>query len=287
MTSPTSENPGAQSALSEEQRATAFAQANASVGRDGLPRVGRAPIPTKFVLFVTAVFVVLGVGGVVIEHYFGGGGAGTTTTILTMPSTPVTPAGPQLNSTTEAFMGLRQIASAHAATFTLRDQNGREWSLARQRGKVVVLTFLNVNCNDICPVEGAEIRQAQSLLGAMSTHVEFAIVNSDPHHTRVAPAPLALSVVHLEHLRTVHFLTGALEQLNAVWIDYGLAVTVGTRPSQVAHNNVMYFIAPSGRLRSLAVPFGNEDGAGAFGLAQADVRRFARGIASVAISLVR
>jgi cytochrome oxidase Cu insertion factor (SCO1/SenC/PrrC family) len=284
MTSPTSESAQAQNALSEEQRAAAFAQANAPVGRDGLPRVGRAPIPTKFVLFVTSVFVVLGLGGVVIEHYFGGGAA-TTTTVFAPAPTPEAPTGPQLSASTGAFMGLKQIGSARAAQFTLLDQFGRKWSLAAHKGKVVVLTFLNVHCNDLCPVEGAEIRQAQTLLGAMSSHVEFVIVNSDPNHTRVVANPLVLRVGHLENQRTVHFLTGPLEQLNAIWIDYGLAVKVGLRPSQVAHNNVMYFIAPSGRLRSLAVPFGNEDHAGVFSLGSADISRFARGIASVAVSL--
>jgi cytochrome oxidase Cu insertion factor (SCO1/SenC/PrrC family) len=238
-------------------------------------------------MFVTAFFVVFGLGGVVVEHYFGGGGTGTSTTAVKLPPQPAAPAGPQLNASIDSFMGLKEIGSAQAVPFTLHDQSGRKWSLAGQSDKVVVLTFLNVGCNDVCPVESAEIRQAQVMLGAASSRVEFVIVNSDPKHTNVVANPLVLSMTHLGDLKTVKVLTGSLNDLNAVWTAYGLAVTVGGQPARVAHNNLMYFIAPSGQLHSLAVPFGNEDRSGVFSLAKTDIHRFAKGIASVAISLTR
>src|SRR5664280_866429 len=130
-------------------------------------------------------------------------------------------------------MGLKEIANAHASPFTLRDQAGREWGLVGAKGKVVVLTFYNVNCNDVCPVVGAEIRQAQARLGASASKVEFVIVNSDPNHFAVSAAPAALSVPGLTNTPSVFFLTGPLLQLNAVWISYG--VQLEERPRQEEH----------------------------------------------------
>lgn len=285
MTSNTPENSDAHSSLSERQRAAAFAQANAPVGADGLARVGRPPIPAKFVVTVAIVFVVLGLGGVVIEHFFGGiGTTRATSTIATLPPS-TNRAGPALDGPTRAFMGMKEIATATAAPFVLLDQSGRPWSLAAQRGKVVVLTFFNAACNDVCPVEGAEIRRARTALGATADRVEFAVVNSDPKHLTPSRSPAALTVPGLERATTVHFLTGSLHQLNAIWIAYGVRVRVGALANQVAHNDVMYFISPDGRLRSLVVPFARVDDAGRFHLSPSEVGRFAQGVAAEAISL--
>jgi protein SCO1/2 len=285
MTSEDSEPP--EDTLSEAQRASAFANATAPAGRHGRPQMGRAPIPGKFVLLVTTVFVVLGLGGVLVEHYFGGVGTSGPTTTFTLAPTPGTPSGPPVGASTRAFIGLKEIGVATAPDFSLRDQFNRVWSLGRHRGKVIVLTFFNRDCNDICPVVGAEIRLAQRRLGAASSTVDFAVVNSDPKHPGLEASPPAISYTGLSGLRSVYFLTGTLDRLNSVWVDYGLAVNVGGLANQVAHNNVMYFIAPDGRLRYLALPFANEDHSGRFHLSPAEMSRFATGIANVAISLAK
>jgi hypothetical protein len=83
----------------------------------------------------------------------------------------------------------------------------------------------------------------------------------------------------------VHFLTGSLPELNAVWVAYGLGVKVGALANQVAHNDLMYFITPKGTMGAVAVPFANQAASGRFTLASSEIRRFAKGIASEAISL--
>ena len=280
-------NPSA--GLSEEQRAAAFTQTYASRAEGGAPRVGPSRIPPKFVLIVALAFAVLGIGGTVLEHYYGNAGQGSvpTTTVFKLPPVPVAPAGPQLSASAKALMGLKEITSAQASSFTLTDQNNRPWSLTDATGKVVVLTFFNRDCTDICTVLGPEIRQADSLLGTHASSVDFVIVNSDPNHFGYRASPLALTAAGLESFSNVRFLTGALNQLNPVWINYGLSVRVGALASQVAHNNVMYFISPRGDLRSLAVPFGNEDHSGVYSLDPVILHRFAEGVANTAVSLAR
>ncbi len=274
--------------LSEEDRAIAFASALTGADRAAAMRTGRTPVPPKFVMWMIVAFVVLGLGGGVVEHYFGNIGVSTTTTTaFRLQTTPTTPSGTQLASSLSAFIGLKEIGNARAAPFTLHDQAHRKWSIVGARGKVVVLTFYNANCNDVCPVLGAEIRQTQALLGSAAGKVEFVIVNSDPNHFEFNATPRALSVPRLLTTPSVHFLTGPLPQLNAIWINYGLSVKVGVKASEVAHNNILYFIDAKGNLRAQAVPFGDENTMGVFSLGASDIHRFAVGIARTADSLVR
>lgn len=275
------------SRLSEAERAAAFTK-HQPVDRAAAFRAGRTPIPPKFILWMVAVFAVLGLGGAVMEHYFGTIGLPTTpTTVFKLSPTPKTPTGGQISASLPALMGLKYIANAEAPGFTLLTQTGVRWDLRDARGKAVVLTFENSTCNDICPVLGAEIKQAQQRLGAKSSRVVFVIINTDPRHVAVAPAPAVLVVPGLDALHNVYFLTSKLTRLNAVWTNYGVSVRVGARTNQVMHNDIMYFIGPKGQLSAQTTPFANENTRGIFSLSPSDIGRFAQGIANTAGSLVK
>ena len=49
----------------------------------------------------------------------------------------------------------------------LRDQNGRQLHFYDDviRGKVVSINFIYTNCRDICPLDTAQLRRVQQLLG--------------------------------------------------------------------------------------------------------------------------
>lgn len=286
MTSDHHDPPSSPGPLSEEERAALFSATNSSTSEDGRPRV-RATIPSKAVLFVVAAFVFLGVGGTVLDHFFGATGQSLPTATATTAPLPATSSTSHLSGALQTFMGLREIQSAHASSFDLLDQHNKKWSLDLAKGKVVVLTFFDSSCDDICQVEGAEIKQAQQILGSTSSRVDFVIVNTDPAHTSFTPNPRALSVPRLQDSPTVLFLTGSLPQLNAVWIHYGLGVRSGAQPGQLVHNDLMYFISTSGKLTTLVIPFGTIDQFGVAHLGAADIHRFALGIADVAVSLSR
>ncbi|HEY5120270.1 MAG TPA: SCO family protein [Acidimicrobiales bacterium] len=272
MTSSNAEPPGPSNELSEEQRAAAL-------------RAGHAPIPPKLIMWAVVTFAVLGLGGVVVDHFFNNV-ATTPTTVPTNKPTSTTLATPSTSALTPAqYIGLKFIGNTKEFPFTLHDQSGRRWNLASAKGKVVVLTFYNSICNDICPVLGSEIRQAISLLGPNAARVDFAIVNTDPHDLGVASRTKALSVPKLANSPSVHFLTGPLSALNSVWTNYGVVVKIGAIATEVTHTNVIYFIAPNGNIVSLAEPFGKPSRTGTYSLPAAAIHRFAAGIAQTASSL--
>src|ERR1700744_6703335 len=63
-------------------------------------------------------------------------------------------------ATRSAFDGPRMPAHLRPPDFTLTDQDGRRVSLAADRGKVVVLTFIHSLCHDTCPFMVEQIKGA-------------------------------------------------------------------------------------------------------------------------------
>lgn len=272
--------------LTEEQHRAIFREELAGTTTRG-GRTFRPMVPPRFVLGVAAAFVVLGLGGAVLEHFYGGGGSpsSSTTTVGSTSSSTTLPGSRPV--TAASFIGLRRIGSAQAPPVDLRDQNGKTWRLSRYRGRVVLMTFYSKDCSDICRVLGAELREVLTSLHAQSIPVDVVIVNTDPHDFSLVSNPTALSAPGLASRSDVQFLTGSLNQLNATWANYGVSVRVGAKPGQVTHNNVLYFIDLRGRLIALAVPFAHQDRAGVVSLSAPLIRRFAQAVVTEAVSVAR
>ena len=251
---------------------------------------GAPGIPGNFVFWLLGAVFALALGGLVAERLFSAVGLDSTST-LTTTTTTVPPApgstatGPpaatrSLHAPLAAFMGM-STGPAHAApAFTLDDLSGRATAVPAPP-RVVVLTFFDATCNDICPVLAAEIEQADADLGARAAQVEFVTVNTDP----AALAPSAAAPVlgtGLGALPNWRMVTGPLSTLDAVWKDYGVSISVATQTGRVAHNDVMAFIDSRGALRARATPFADESAAGTYSLPAAVVTRWGRGIASTA-----
>lgn len=289
MTSDTDDQPeSAGPAASGDQLATVE---SLSAARAAAFNAGRTPIPPKFIVLVVVVFAVLGLGGTLAEHYLGGASLPPViTNVSPVPiSTPgaTTPTLPSLQSPMASYLGLREFGPTTPSPIDLRDQYGKTWTLDQQKGKVVVLTFYNANCNDICPVLGAEIHRASQLLGPEASRVVFAIVNTDPNNRTTSQHSPALTIPDLTNTSSTYFLSASLSQLDTVWTAYGITVEVGGLASVASHNNVVYFIDPSGRLRSMAVPFARKSPGGVFSLGAQMVDRYAEGLAQTAVSLVK
>jgi cytochrome oxidase Cu insertion factor (SCO1/SenC/PrrC family) len=265
--------------LSEAERSAAFHQ--------------RGPtVPSKFIVLVVGVLAVLGVGGAVLDHVLSDAGLnGASAASTTVPVTsgivapPAAPSTPPVGSPLPALLGIVSLPGTPAPAATLVDPSGHRVALTGFPGDVVVLTFFDAPCTDICPVLSSELVHAAADLGPAAARVVFLTVNTDPLQLSGAPAAAAAAGTGLAGVATWHFLTGDLDQLNQVWTSYGVTVNVNPSSGMVAHNDVLYFIDPTGRLRYRATPFADESRSGTFTLGAATVDRWAQGIATYARQL--
>ena len=248
------------------------------------------PVPRTFIYWVLGAVAVLGLGGLLIDHLLSSAGlnpvanhtASTPTTKA--PSAAPVPKSPsaQLNASVASFMGLRALHPVQAPSFSLLDQAGQPVTLGAQASKVVVLTFFNGPCNDICPILSSEISLADTRLGPAAANVEFLTINTDPSALAVSALAPAAAQPSVSTLSNWHILTGPLQSLNQTWRNYGVGITVAKGTKLAAHNDVMYFIDPQGMERFEATPFANESRAGSFSLPAAEVDRWGTAIASYA-----
>ena len=272
----TSTDPDAESFPPPVDRAAAFA-------------AGPTKISRRVVVTGLAVMLAIALLGVLGERLFSDAGLNPVAAKNPPKASPTTlPAGiPQLDAPLAAFMGIKASTLGPAPAISLVDQAGKTVSLAGQHGKVVVLTFFNDSCSDICPVLEEELAKAASDLGRSSRHVTFLTVNTDPLSPTVSVASPAVSDPSLSKVANWHLLGGSITALDSIWKAYGVSVVVSTTSKIVAHNDVMYFIGPTGRLAYQAVPYSNESQLGMFSLPAANVARWGHGIAEYALKLLR
>src|SRR5579872_4155692 len=103
----------------EEQRQAAFRDELAASSRHG-GRAMRWTVPPRAVLFVAATFLVLGVGGTVLEHFVGGASKAPGATPRSSATTTTAP-DPTTRAALDAYIGLKEIASARAPAINLVD----------------------------------------------------------------------------------------------------------------------------------------------------------------------
>ncbi len=155
-------------------------------------------------------------------------------------------------------MGLSSPAPHPAPAFALTDQRGLPTSVPAQPGRVIVLTFFNAPCNDICPVLAAELEQADAALGAEASNIEFVTVNTDPSALAQSDETPSVQGTGLGSLPNWHMVTGPLPTLNSLWKSYGVSISVSEKTGLEAHNDIMDFIDPRGDIRYRATPFADE-----------------------------
>jgi len=273
MTKPSLSDSIPRTALSEEERAAAFAA--------GAPRVPRRALAWGFVAIV-----VLGGGGALLERALGSTSLQSNSSPPSIPATTVVPAAPGLSSSLPSFLNLVP-ESGKAPAFSLLNALGQPVSLSSMTGKVVVLSFFGARCNDICPVVADELRIANRTLGASASKVDFLTINVDPGSTSVSAARLAEVHSGLSALLNWQFLTAPLGQLDSVWTAYNVAVDYQPTADVIAHTEAIYLIDQTGQLRYRLTPFANQATNGRYRLDAATLRRFGDGIAKYTSSLLR
>jgi protein SCO1/2 len=143
-----------------------------------------------------------------------------------------------------------------APDFELRDSNGAPATLARHKGKVVVMAFGFTYCQKICPVTLAKLSQVFKELGPQAKDVQVLFITVDPE--RDTPERLREFVTFFD----ASFIgaTGTPEELDKVREEYGVIAKKAVSENkklgyEVHHSSSLYVVDRSGKLRVL-IPFG-------------------------------
>jgi protein SCO1/2 len=176
--------------------------------------------------------------------------------VLTLISPSSRAASQQSSPASQA--GLRwTLKSIPAPALDLPDQTGSTTSIAALRGHVVLLTFLDSRCTNLCPIEGSQLAQVQRRLPAAKRPV-LVVVSVNPADTQASVAKF----VHEAGWTTPwRWLLGSRKTLAPVWrayhigvrLSHGQAVQTGNTTIRVAgsvvHTIALYVIDATGHER--------------------------------------
>ncbi|GAB2509286.1 SCO family protein [Lysobacter humi (ex Lee et al. 2017)] len=142
---------------------------------------------------------------------------------------------------------------APAPELSLLSSQGGALSLARHRGKVVLLEFGFTNCPQVCPMTLATLAQVRKKLGAHAARLQVVFVTVDPERDDAARLRAYLKGFDPSFVGG----TGTTAQLAAVRARYGATAqrkAVGDSYT-VGHSSSVYVIDTKGRLRGM-MPYG-------------------------------
>jgi protein SCO1/2 len=128
--------------------------------------------------------------------------------------------GPVASGTHSRFDGPTMPPGLRARDFSLTDQNGHRVSLAADRGKVVVLTFIHSLCHDTCPFMVEQIKGALNELpgtgrGIPTIGVSVAPGEDTPAHRRAFLAKHGMG-------GRIAFVSGSVAAMKPIWHAYAM-----------------------------------------------------------------
>ena len=144
-----------------------------------------------------------------------------------------------------------------APEFTLRGSDGADVSLARFRGKVVLMSFGFANCAAVCPVTLGTLAEARRGLGPLADAVQVVFVTVDPERDDAAHLKTYLAGFDPTFVGA----TGTPAALAAMRKDYGVTAKkqVTGNGYVMDHSSSIWLIDRAGKLRA-QMPYGHAPG---------------------------
>lgn len=160
------------------------------------------------------------------------------------------PAGLPLGEFSEDYDGT-DMGGVESPTFTLTNQTGQRVSLSDYRGRVVLLTFLDGHCDDICPLLLETMARVEEDLGSVKDRVAFVAISVNPWLDVVGKPAFIAYQPDVVSPKEWDFLTGTLEELQPVWDAYYVGVQWDDQPgsSGMIHSEGYYIIDSDGQLQ--------------------------------------
>ena len=146
------------------------------------------------------------------------------------------------------FAGGELSPPRKAPRIALRDANGRTVTLASERGRYVLVTFLYTHCPDVCPLIAENLNAALRRLGAQRSRVRVLAVSVDPKGDTAAAVRAYARRMHL--LPQFRYLIGSTAALHTVWTAWHVQA-VRSSPDVVDHVAYTALVDPRGSERVL------------------------------------
>lgn len=142
-----------------------------------------------------------------------------------------------------------------APDFSLPGSDGSQVTLARYRGKIVLMSFGFTYCAAVCPTTLATLAQVRSKLGKVADQVQVIFVTVDPARDDAAHMRDYLKAFDPSFIGA----TGAPDALAAVRAKYGVTAVKRGSGSDYAmdHTSSIFLIDRAGKLRAM-MPFGHD-----------------------------
>lgn len=136
---------------------------------------------------------------------------------------------------------------APAPLLALRNYLGQPVNIDSYRGKAVLVTFLYTHCPDVCPLITANLRAAQTLMGAaVASKAQIIAVSVDPRGD--TPKAVAAFLARHEMTGRMQYLVGSAPQLARVWKAWGVGSEQDVQqPQFVNHSGLIYGVTASGK----------------------------------------
>jgi protein SCO1 len=117
------------------------------------------------------------------------------------------------------YRGTTPVDRYELPGFSLRDQNGKLVTTRQLRGKVVVLTFLDTDCKESCPVIAGMVGASIPRLSqAEQEHVRAVAITVNPGAD--TPAKARRFLRQRRALGSLDFLLGSVPQLQPLWREF-------------------------------------------------------------------
>ena len=152
----------------------------------------------------------------------------------------------------DAYRGSRPLAGLSLPDFALRDESGALVRSDELEGKAVVVTFLETQCTEACPVVAREIGQAFDRFTSSERHGVVALaISTHPGDDTPSAARAFLRRHDVEG--ELHYLVGSERDLRPLWDEFDVLPAIDTGDADLHSVPVRIFDA-SGRWVSTLHP---------------------------------
>jgi protein SCO1/2 len=155
---------------------------------------------------------------------------------------------PATTTNASGFAGSAVLPPRPARAISLHDANGKAVTLAAERGRYVLVTFLYTHCPDVCPLIASNLNAALRALGPSRRNVRVLAVSVDPVGDTAAAVRAYVKRRHLEP--QFRYLIGSRAELRRVWAAWHV-LSVQRKPDLVDHVAYTALIDPAGKERVL------------------------------------